>query len=205
MPKGMQSGKLITWKDERGFGFIKPSHGQQDIFIHISAIQESTRRPKIGDTICYYTVVKDGKLSARNAFIVGARQKSNDAKTVATRQSLARFPWEVFPLSGFPVGCSLFLFLNTLIVFPLVLYPVMSLIAFFAYADDKNRAQMNRWRTPESTLHLLEILGGWPGALIAQKQLRHKSKKANYQFIYWIIVVFHYVVWVIWLVSLLGQ
>jgi len=206
MLEGLQSGKLTTWKDERGFGFIKPSQGQQDIFIHISEIKERTRRPKVGDTVCYYTVVKDGKLNAHNAFIVGARQKAGQfaPKTGATK-SLARFPWEVVPLSAFPVCCSLFFFLKTLIAAPLALYPVMSLIAFFAYADDKKRAQTNQWRISESSLHTLEILGGWPGALIAQKELRHKNKKATYQSVYWSIVVLHYIAWVVWLGSLLGQ
>ncbi len=204
MTTGLQSGKLITWKDERGFGFIKPAQGQQDIFIHISAIKERTRRPKVGDTICYYTVVKDGKLSARNAFIVGARQKSKQAQKADLKKSRGQFPWLVVPLAAFPLICSLIFFLNTLIVVPFALYPVMSLITFFAYADDKKRAQMNRWRTSENSLHLLEALGGWPGALIAQQQLRHKNKKTSYQVVFWLIVVLHYIVCGVWLSTLIN-
>ncbi|MGF1460616.1 MAG: cold shock domain-containing protein [Leptolyngbyaceae cyanobacterium] len=53
----LQSGKLVTWKDEQGFGFIQPAQGQQDVFVHISAIKDRTRRPQVGDTICDYAVV----------------------------------------------------------------------------------------------------------------------------------------------------
>ena len=44
----------------------------------------------------------------------------------------------------------------------------LNLLTYFAYWNDKNAAQANRWRTPESTLHLLALLGGWPAAWWAQ-------------------------------------
>lgn len=58
---------------------------------------------------------------------------------------------------------------------------VLSVITFVAYALDKHAAQTGRRRTPESTLHLLELAGGWPGAWIAQQRLRHKSRKPAYR------------------------
>src|SRR5918993_4858722 len=63
----------------------------------------------------------------------------------------------------------------------LVVYLIASLAAVAAYRADKSAAQSGRWRTAESTLHLLALLGGWPGALIAQKVFRHKSRKASFQ------------------------
>lgn len=63
-----------------------------------------------------------------------------------------------------------------------------SMAAGAAYALDKSAAQEGRWRTRESTLHLLALLGGWPGALVAQKLLRHKSRKRRFQFVFWITV-----------------
>jgi uncharacterized membrane protein YsdA (DUF1294 family) len=53
----------------------------------------------------------------------------------------------------------------------------MSLTTFIIYAHDKTMAHKNEWRTSEFTLHLLELLGGWPGALITQHVIRHKNKK----------------------------
>jgi uncharacterized membrane protein YsdA (DUF1294 family) len=45
------------------------------------------------------------------------------------------------------------------------------------------------WRLPEATLHFAEILGGWPGAFLAQRRLRHKCSKAGYQIVFWGIVL----------------
>lgn len=63
----------------------------------------------------------------------------------------------------------------------LLLYAGASAAAFVAYAVDKAAARDGRWRTRESTLHLLAVVGGWPGALIAQQLLRHKSAKASFR------------------------
>lgn len=75
--------------------------------------------------------------------------------------------------------------LGKLPVFVPVLYLGASLAAFSAYALDKSAAQNGRWRTRESTLHLLGLLGGWPGALVAQKLLRHKTRKRSFQLFFW--------------------
>jgi uncharacterized membrane protein YsdA (DUF1294 family) len=64
----------------------------------------------------------------------------------------------------------------------LVLYLAGSLAAAVAYGVDKSAAQSGRWRTPESTLHLLALIGGWPGALVAQSVFRHKSQKLSFRF-----------------------
>ena len=57
------------------------------------------------------------------------------------------------------------------------LYITISLLTFIMYALDKSAARKGHWRTKESTLHLLSLAGGWPGAIAAQQKLRHKSKK----------------------------
>jgi cold shock CspA family protein len=72
MTKRMVKGVLKTWKEDRGFGFIKPDDGGKDIFIHISALSSESRRPTTGDII-HYQVGKDnrGKFKAINAQIEG--------------------------------------------------------------------------------------------------------------------------------------
>ena len=71
---------------------------------------------------------------------------------------------------------------------------VVSAITYGLYADDKNRAVTGAWRVPESSLHLAELLGGWPGALLAQRRLRHKCSKVSYQVAFWFIVVIFQIV-----------
>lgn len=70
----IEKGKLIRWLDEKGFGFIKPENGKNDLFIHISAIK-SNRKPIIGDTILYeIDFDATGKPRATNAIIEGVSQ-----------------------------------------------------------------------------------------------------------------------------------
>lgn len=64
-------------------------------------------------------------------------------------------------------------------------YALASLITFIVYARDKHAARRQRWRTQEKTLHLLALFGGWPGALLAQRTLRHKSSKTAFQTVFW--------------------
>jgi len=68
-------------------------------------------------------------------------------------------------------------------------YLVASVVTYFAYAWDKSAARNNRWRTQESTLHGLALLGGWPGAALAQHVLRHKSVKAAFRTAFWFTVL----------------
>ena len=74
-------------------------------------------------------------------------------------------------------------------------YLCMSLVAFALYAADKRRAVRGQWRISEATLHLVELLGGWPGALVAQRALRHKRQKRRYLVIFWLIVAAHAAMW----------
>jgi uncharacterized membrane protein YsdA (DUF1294 family) len=67
----------------------------------------------------------------------------------------------------------------------------ISTVTYFHYWHDKRRALSGGWRTSESTLHISELLGGWPGAFFAQRHLRHKIAKTSFQVKYWMIVALH--------------
>jgi uncharacterized membrane protein YsdA (DUF1294 family) len=66
---------------------------------------------------------------------------------------------------------------------------VLSILAFLAYRSDKRRAEAGAWRIPEFTLHMMALIGGWPGAFLGQRQFRHKTSKLSFQVIFWIIVL----------------
>jgi cold shock CspA family protein len=73
----LKQGKLKTWKDDRGFGFIKPDNGGKEVFLHISVLKRASRRPKLGDTILYEPVTEvDGKVRAARASIQGVASPS---------------------------------------------------------------------------------------------------------------------------------
>ena len=60
-------------------------------------------------------------------------------------------------------------------------YMAMSLATFITYALDKRAARLQRWRVPEWQLLLLALACGWPGSLLAQQILRHKSAKSSFR------------------------
>jgi uncharacterized membrane protein YsdA (DUF1294 family) len=72
---------------------------------------------------------------------------------------------------------------------------VLSLVTLAAYGFDKRRAKRGGRRIPERTLHLLELAGGWPGALAGQRLFRHKSRKLSFRVVLWGIVALHLAAW----------
>jgi uncharacterized membrane protein YsdA (DUF1294 family) len=66
---------------------------------------------------------------------------------------------------------------------------VMSLVCFVAYGWDKSRAANGGRRVPEQTLHILALLGGWPGALLGQRHFRQKTNKPSFLSVFWYVVV----------------
>lgn len=68
---------------------------------------------------------------------------------------------------------------------------LFSMILFFLYWFDKGRAKNGGWRTPEKTLHLLSLLGGWPGAILGQKIFRHKTKKSSFRILFYLTLLFN--------------
>ncbi|PXX49899.1 DUF1294 domain-containing protein [Aquitalea magnusonii] len=82
---------------------------------------------------------------------------------------------------------------------PLLLYFGMSVLTFALYGWDKRQAVHHGRRTPEKLLHWLELLGGWPGGLLGQYWLQHKSSKRSYQLMFWLIVLAHWLAWGGWI------
>lgn len=98
-------------------------------------------------------------------------------------------------LCALPGSGSLMLYLRQDWVAPLAAYLAVSVISFLMYRSDKRSAREAGQRIPENLLHLSELLGGWPGALIAQQRFRHKTRKASYQMVFWLIVAAHQLFW----------
>ena len=99
-------------------------------------------------------------------------------------------------LCALPLGGSVNLLFSGGSRMPLLAYTVASLVAFGLYWYDKQQARTGQWRTPENVLHGVELLGGWPGALVAQQVFRHKTRKVSYQVFFWLIVALHQVIWI---------
>jgi uncharacterized membrane protein YsdA (DUF1294 family)/cold shock CspA family protein len=175
-------GKITDWKDGQGFGFITPNGGGQRVFVHIKSFSSRQRRPA-GNELVTYELTHDarGRPQAGNVAFVGKRVApaappgQGNASLMLTVGFLAAVAGAAFA-GRLPVEVSGF-------------YLAASAVAFLAYAFDKSAARNGRWRTQESTLHLIGLAGGWPGALAAQRLLRHKSRKQSFQVVFWATVV----------------
>ncbi len=186
-------GTVKSWNEDRAFGFIAPAQGGQDIFLHISALPARGGRPTLNQRVTFELELnRDGKKRARNVQFDRAPSAPHASRRASppTRRSPAQ--WGGATLFAIPAFLMLYLVGAVLWHVPLAVgacYVAVSVICFFAYASDKAAAQSGRWRTPESTLLLLGLLCGWPGAIVAQQWLRHKSSKAAFRAAFWGTVV----------------
>lgn len=80
----------------------------------------------------------------------------------------------------------------------------INVLTVLVYALDKSAARNGQQRTPESHLHLISLIGGWPGAWLAQQLLRHKSSKAAFLRRYWLMVALHFAGVTAWALGWLG-
>jgi uncharacterized membrane protein YsdA (DUF1294 family)/cold shock CspA family protein len=182
-----RKGTLVEWNDSRGFGFIEPAGGGERAFCHISAFAVRVRRPLRGERVTY-EVSKDerGRLRATQIRPVSGKLLAEDRKTKTPR---APSPLRAYLGVGFFSAIVIALTLMRRVPWFLPMtFLILSAVTIFAYAFDKSAAMNRRWRTRESTLQLLALLGGWPGAWIAQALFHHKSRKTEFRVVFWLCV-----------------
>ena len=190
-------GKITSWNDDKGYGFITPLAGGKQIFIHVSALSNRNRRPELNEVVTF-AVSKDkqGRPCAVNATLAGDKLiKKAPRKSSKTTMLVAVVFLAAIVAATVTGHLSRFLLIG---------YVILSLVTFVAYAIDKSAAQRGAWRTSEGTLLFLGLAGGWPGALIAQETLRHKSKKDSFRAGFWVTVLMNCAV-LAWLHTQSGQ
>lgn len=174
-------GRLHNWHDELGIGFVSPTNGSKPAYVQRRAFTRLQRAPRNGDLLSY-CVSRDpqGRLTALDIRQQEARppRRARPSPPLRRQHGIPPLLWLFAMLLG---GIIVLGYLPAGVA---ALYLLLSLLTYAVYAHDKRAAQQQRWRIRENTLHLLAMLGGWPGALLAQQRLRHKSSKPAFQWRY---------------------
>ena len=190
------TGTLKIWNDERGFGFLEPTQGGPEIFVHIKAFPLSTGRPFVGQVLTYEIETgSDGKKKARAVqFPLRVKQRQRQRYEAVA-------PWTLPRVLAIPIFIGIYIYVVMRWGFSppvLLTYLGLSILAFLIYTFDKSAAVSGHRRTPENTLLLISLAGGWPGALLAQQLLRHKTSKRSFIFAFWLTVLLNVVAFVAW-------
>ena len=161
-----------------------------DVFAHISEFDNRARKPVVGDSI-RFILAKDseGRLQASEIAFKGETIKKARKARKSGKRSKPKLSFAIL------IACLYFATLAAAIIiwqqtiYILISHVAFSFLAFSAYAKDKYQAEKKRWRVKESRLHFFSLIGGWPGALIAQQVLRHKTSKLSFQATFWLSVL----------------
>lgn len=187
-----QTGELVQWNDERGFGFIAGDDGQRS-FVHISDIGRIATRPRAGDRVSFTPGRgSDGRPTAKDVRIAGA----NPVNLQAKRRGAAAPAAPGIGVRGVTAGGIVVLaladhLLGRAPVWLPIAYLMLGVASIVVYWFDKRAAEANRWRVTEKSLHLIDALGGIAGGLVAQQLLRHKTSKQSFIVVTVLIALVH--------------
>jgi uncharacterized membrane protein YsdA (DUF1294 family)/cold shock CspA family protein len=195
LPAGEQKGFIVMVNPKEGYGFIRPEANRnvdgKDVHFALRQV-EGHKSVRQGQAVSYYVTRSDKGVTA-------IKVRPGSALSI---------PYLKFLLIG--IVSALLLLAGLVIVLdqpaslPLWIalwVAAFSIATYGVYAYDKAQAQSSGLRVPEAVLHLMGALGGTPGAFVAMRALRHKTKKAQFRVIFWLIVAAQ-VGFLIWLLLL---
>lgn len=176
-------GTLTQWDDAKGYGFITPDGGGPKLFVHVKAFGLRPHRPFVGERLAYSEGQDaQGKRRAQEVQSLQPRPAPPRAKARDRGRVLLLVP----AFAAFVLTCHLLWGVPNWLW---GMYSAMSMATFITYWLDKRAAARGDWRVAEGTLHALSLACGWPGALLAQQVLRHKSVKPSFRRLFWLTVV----------------
>lgn len=168
-------GTISQWHGNRGYGYIMVDDQNTQIKFHLYDLDAFGQTPRISERVRF-------KLS---------KDQNGELRAVKVERTL---------ILNFSFAVTIW-FLTVLVAsiilldYPLLmgmLYVAMSALSYAVYAFDKHAMHENRWRVPTATYHLLSLLGGWPGAMLAQSILHHKYNDFGFKGLFWLTVLVNF-------------
>ena len=75
----MPTGTVKWFNANKGFGFIEPDDGENDVFVHVTAVQESgLGNLDEGDRVTFELVENRGKMAAANLATADAKEEASE-------------------------------------------------------------------------------------------------------------------------------
>lgn len=212
-----KQGSIIRWDATRAFGFIRSADSAGDVFFHVRDYRGSTP-PREGLAVVFEEIHVGGKgpratavrtasnpqgavTDARSSASKRTHRPAQGGRSAPTSRAGERRGKAPSPATGASLAYSLMLVWAALLawgvwtqrlpLWTLAALAALNIVTLWMYAADKNAARAGCWRIPESNLHLLSLLGGWPAAWLAQQNMRHKSSKKEFRTVYWLTIVLH--------------
>jgi len=203
-----KQGTIVRWDAERGFGFVRSPATDADVFFHIGDYRGGRTVPAEGLQVRYEEIHVGGK-GPRAMAVVPLEATGLEGAATAPRRKRAPPPPHAaveirVMLLLLPAYAALLVWAawTQHIAVPIALSaPLLGVVTFYLYWSDKFAAQRHARRTPELVLHAASVLGGWHGAWLAQRLLRHKSSKPDFRKTYWISVALHWAALLAWLAA----
>lgn len=178
-------GLLQDWNDDKGYGFVVVDGHSKQVFFHINDYIELNGRPKNGMKMRF------------NAKQEGGRWRAEAVQCLSAPAAIPKNRRHRGQLQGEPIKIIVAVLLALLFLAYISHYNkavalwmlVVSVVSFVTYRTDKQAALKNTWRVPENKLHFLDLIGGWPGGLIARQLWRHKTTKTSFVVTFWLTVI----------------
>ncbi|ABI76903.1 cold shock DNA-binding membrane protein [Hyphomonas neptunium ATCC 15444] len=182
-----QEGHLSGWNEARGFGFLKAVDGGPDAFAHIRAFAKEERHIEEGHLYSYQTETDEaGRLRAADIRPIRP-VRPEPVQPSLLHKLLSRSP-RILVIPAFLFIAIAVAITTTVSPGWFIVYGVASIACFIGYGLDKRAATHKQWRVSETILLMVGLVGGWPGAILAQEFFRHKTKKPAFRTLFWMSV-----------------
>ncbi|WP_070966064.1 DUF1294 domain-containing protein [Vibrio sonorensis] len=168
-------GTISEWNRSKGCGYIAVENQKTKIFFNIHDVRGYSREPAVRETVLF-------KLSSDTA---GSLRAVNIERPVVFNFSLAMVIW-----FSTVMGASI-----ALLDYPPVVgmfYLLLSSISYMCYLFDRSAVRLGKNRVPDFLFHLLSLLGGWPGSLLAQSFMHHKYDSLVFKSVFWLTAVINF-------------
>lgn len=175
------TGHITSWDEEQGTGHIKMTNGLELILVHKHEFRNHQTPPQLNQEVSFI-LSKDntGKFIAQNVLRYEDKLPSTSNIRVALIFSItALFLFSVMIFTKLPAEKAAIILVN---------YFLISTVTFKAYKIDRTFLLEHIGSLPESTLHFLSLLGGWPGAMLAQEILQHKIHDRGFKTLFWLTI-----------------